>query len=134
MQRKFATPETRHHGEVFTLRLLARSDGLSQRELAETLHLSRPRITSILQDMEKAGTIRRENDTADQRITRVFLTDEGRCRELEQRVAFEDYLGKTIGALSEADKLDLARILDEVSGHIAALIDTGAKETEGRGV
>jgi MarR family transcriptional regulator, organic hydroperoxide resistance regulator len=133
MQRRFTGNEAGHHGEVFALRLLAHSDGLSQRELAETLHLSRPRITSILQTMEKDGWVRREGDPLDQRITRVFLTAEGRRREMEQRAAFEDYLNKTIGALSDGDKQELARILDEVSGHIAALIGVGAKESEGRG-
>jgi MarR family transcriptional regulator, organic hydroperoxide resistance regulator len=133
MQRRFASAESGHHGEVFALRLLARDDGMSQRELAETLHLSRPRVTSIVQDMERAGTVRRAADPSDQRVTRVFLTDEGRRRELDQRAAFEDYLNKTIGALSDADKQELARILDEVSGHIAALMGAGAKEPEGRG-
>jgi DNA-binding MarR family transcriptional regulator len=134
MQRRFVNPETPHHGEVFALRLLARSDGLSQRDLADTLHLSRPRVTSILQGMERSGAVRREADATDHRVTRVFLTDEGRCREMEQRAAFEDYLNNTIGALSDSDKEELARILDEVSGHIAALTGAGTKDHEGRGV
>ena len=134
MQRRFAGPEIHHHGELFVLRLLARNEGLSQRDLADTLHLSRPRITAILQAMEKGGIVRREADAADQRVTRVFLTDEGSCREMEQRAEFDEYLNKTIGALSDHDKEELARILDEVSGHIAALVYTGTKEPEGRRV
>lgn len=134
MQRRFASPEMHHHAEVFALRMLAHNDGLSQRDLAETLHLSPSRITSILQGMEKQGIVRREADTVDQRVTRVFLTEEGRKREMQQRAEFEDYLNKTIGALSDHDKQELARILDEVSGHIAALIGAGPKEPEGRGV
>jgi MarR family transcriptional regulator, organic hydroperoxide resistance regulator len=134
MIRRFAGPETHHHGEVFALRLLAHKDGISQRELAETLHLSRSRITSILQGMERDGIVRREADAADHRVTRVFLTAEGREREMQQRAEFEEYLNKTIGALSDHDKQELARILDEVSGHIAALVGAGTKETEGRGM
>lgn len=129
MQRLFANTET-HHGEVFSLRLLAIHDGMSQRDLAETLHLSRPRVTSILQGLEKAGAVRREADTADQRITRVFLTEEGRRREIEHREAFEAFLEKTIGVLSEQDKKDLARILDQVSGHIAEMLAAGTREQE----
>jgi DNA-binding MarR family transcriptional regulator len=134
MQRKLAGSETHHHGELFVLRLLAHSDGMSQRDLAETLHLSRSRVTSILQAMDKAGTVRREADPADQRVTRVFLTEQGRSREMQQRAEFESYLSATIGALSDHDKQELARILDEVSDHIAALAGVGTKETEGRGV
>jgi hypothetical protein len=43
-------------------------------------------------------------------------------------------LNNTIGALSDSDKEELARILDEVSGHIAALTGAGTKDHEGRGV
>ena len=130
MQRLFAHTET-HHGAVFVLRLLARHDGMSQRDLAETLHLSRPRVTSILQGLEREGAVRREPDTEDQRITRVFLTEEGRRQEIEHREAFERYLQSTIGVLCEQDKKDLARILDQVSGHMSEMLGAGAKEQEG---
>jgi MarR family transcriptional regulator, organic hydroperoxide resistance regulator len=131
MQRRLSNPET-HHGELISMRLLARTEGMSQRDLAETLHLSRSRITSILQGLEKAGAVRREPDANDQRVTRVFLTDEGRRREMENRADFEDYINKTIGALSEADRVEMTRILDLVSDHIAELVCAGTKEQEGR--
>ncbi len=115
-----------------SLRLLATCEGMSQRDLAETLYLSRPRVTGILQALEKAGAIRREVDPDDQRITRVFLTAEGRRRELENRAAFEDYINGTIGKLSDQDKLELTRLLDEVSRHIAELVCPGASDHETR--
>ncbi len=133
MQKLFTTEEA-HHGEVFCLRLLSRNDGMSQRDLADTLHLSRPRVTSILQGLEKAGAVRREADSADQRITRVFLTDEGRRREMQHREEFESYLETTFGTLSDKDKEDLTRILDQVSGRIAELLCAGTKDHEGRGM
>ncbi len=121
MRRRLSNPVA-HHGEVVSLRLLTASDGMSQKDLAETLHLSRPRITSILQGLEKAGAVRREVDTNDQRVTRVFLTAEGRRQEVENRAAFEEYIVQTIGKLSDPDKLELTRLLDLVSGHIAELV------------
>jgi MarR family transcriptional regulator, organic hydroperoxide resistance regulator len=131
MQRRLSSPNA-HHGELICLRLLADSDGMSQRDLAETLHLSRPRITSILQHLESSGAVRREADPEDQRVTRVFLTRDGRQRELLNRKAFEDYVNGTIGRLSDADKAEMARILDQVSGHIAALIGPDGREREER--
>jgi MarR family transcriptional regulator, organic hydroperoxide resistance regulator len=120
-----------HHGEVISLRLLTQTDGMSQRDLAETLNLSRPRVTSILQQLEKAGAVRREVDATDQRVTRVFLTAEGRRLELENRAAFEEYVNATIGTLDEADKLELARLLDAISSRIAALVCPGTSGHEG---
>ena len=121
LRRRLSNPGA-HHGELISLRLLATSEGMSQKDLADMLYLSRPRVTSILQGLEKAGAVRREIDPADQRITRVFLTDEGRRQERENRAAFEEYINQTIGKLSDQDKRELARLLDEISGHIAELV------------
>jgi MarR family transcriptional regulator, organic hydroperoxide resistance regulator len=131
MQRKLSNPET-HHGELISLRLLTSTDGISQREFADALHLSRPRVTSILQNLERAGAVRREADATDQRVTRVFLTAEGRRQEMENRAAFEDYVQQTIGRLADDDKVELARLLDEVSGHIAELVCPVTPDQEGQ--
>lgn len=127
LQRRLSNPET-HHGAMISLRLLARSDGMCQRELADTLLLSRPRITGILQALEKAGSIRREADAVDKRVTRVFLTDDGRRQEMDNRAAFDEYIGETFGRLSDADKSELTRILNELSGHIAKALCGGSPE------
>ena len=127
LQRGLSSPGA-HHGEMISLRLLASNDGISQRDLADILHLSRPRVTSILQALQKAGSVRREPDSVDQRVTRVFLTEEGRKLEMDNRAAFEHYVRETIGRLSDSDKLELARILDELSGHIAGALCAGALE------
>ena len=131
MRRRLSNPIA-HHGELISLRLLATSDGMGQKDLAETLHLSRPRITSILQGLEKAGAVRREVDANAQRMTRVFLTDEGRRLEVENRAAFEEYVMQTIGKLSDPDKLELTRLLDQVSGYIAELVCADGHEHGGQ--
>jgi len=131
LKRRVSNPHA-HHGELFCLRLLARSDGMSQRDLADTLHLSRPRVTSILQALEESGAVRREADPQDQRVTRVFLTSEGHRQEEQNREAFEEYVRSTIGALNEADKLELVRILDQVSANIAELLCPSSQESEVR--
>lgn len=52
---------------------------LSQIEVARKLLLSTANITTVMQNLEKAGLIRRERDTADQRIVRVSITATGRA-------------------------------------------------------
>jgi len=131
IKRRLSNPHT-HHGELICLRLLARSDGMSQRDLADVLHLSRPRVTMVLQGLERAGAVRREIDSHDQRITRVFLTSAGRVQEMENRAAFEEYLQRSIGRLSEDDKRELARLLDQVSGNLKELLCAGPDEPEAR--
>jgi DNA-binding MarR family transcriptional regulator len=76
----------------------------------------------VLQGLERAGSVRREIDSADQRITRVFLTSAGRHQEMENRAVFEDYVARTIGRLSEDDRRELARLLDQLSVNIKELL------------
>ncbi|MBU2602422.1 MAG: MarR family winged helix-turn-helix transcriptional regulator [Actinobacteria bacterium] len=111
-----------HHGEAFCLRILVENDGISQRDLAEVLHLSRPRVTKLLQALETAGAVARRADERDRRLTRVFLTPDGRRREGELHAKWADHINLTIGVLSEADRRELRRLLDEVSDHSARLL------------
>ena len=67
-----------HPGQAMCLHLLASNDGITQRDLAEALHLARPTVSKMLRGMEKAGLVGRQPDAADQRLTRVYLTPAGR--------------------------------------------------------
>ena len=46
---------------------------------------------------------------------------------------YQEFLEKTIGILSDQDKKDLSRILDQVSCHIIDMLGTGTREQEGGG-
>lgn len=114
-----------HYAEAFCLRLLIVNDGLSQRDLADTLHLSRPRVTGMLQALEKAGAVKRRSDKHDQRLTRVFITQVGRDREMELRSMVASYVNETFGALSATDTRELERLLGLLADHVS---DTLQKE------
>ena len=58
--------------------LADRSTGMSQRELSEVLVVDRSNVTGLLDRMEKAGWVKREDDPEDRRIYRVSLTPAGR--------------------------------------------------------
>lgn len=53
-------------------------DGMSQRELSDRLVVDRSNVTGLLDRMEKAGWVRREDDPGDRRVYRVTLTAAGR--------------------------------------------------------
>ena len=48
-------------------------------QLAQKHLMSRGNITTVVDNLEKRGLVRRERDTTDRRIVRVSLTDEGRA-------------------------------------------------------
>jgi len=104
-----------HHGEAFCLRALAENDGATQRDIAAMLHLSRPRVTKMLQALEAAGAVARRSDERDRRLTRVFLTPEGRRRERQLHSRWAEHINQTVGAMSQRDRRELIRLLDELS-------------------
>ena len=62
-------------GQLPVLGMVARFDGLSQREIAEKLNIKPPTVNVSVQRLEKAGFICRKPDEKDQRVTRIFLTE-----------------------------------------------------------
>jgi DNA-binding MarR family transcriptional regulator len=61
------------------LNLVARSEsGMSQRELSDRLVVDRSNVTGLLDRMERANWVRRDDDPEDRRIYRVSLTANGR--------------------------------------------------------
>ncbi len=111
-----------HPGAAGVLRALAERDGISQRDLAEVLHLSRPTVTTMLQRMEQNGLIERWDDEADQRLTRIRLTEKGRSQSETAKESFVTYVDDTIGAMAEPDRRELARLLNVLADNTAAAL------------
>ncbi len=116
--------------EAFCLSLLVRQDGISQRDLAEHLHVSRPWVTRLLQTLEKSGAVKRSVDERDQRLTRVFITDEGRERERGLRAVMGLYAQRTIATLSDQEKVQLASLLERMNASIADDLGDDAPESQ----
>jgi DNA-binding MarR family transcriptional regulator len=121
--------EGAHPGQAFCLRILARHDGMSQSELAERLHVSRPTVTTMLQRMERAGTVRRVVDPQDQRVTRVHLTEAGRTLERDLSATLFAYNARVLDPIPADDRRELARLLglmaDNISAALAERTDAG---------
>ncbi|WP_245759335.1 MarR family winged helix-turn-helix transcriptional regulator [Tranquillimonas alkanivorans] len=77
-------------GQWIFLRILWRSDGLSQRELSERANLTEPTAHSALSRMEELGFITRRNVAGNRRRQHAFLTDRGwRLRDKLEPLAVE---------------------------------------------
>ncbi len=116
---KALASQGRNFSQVGCLRVLADNDGMSQRDLADTLHLSRPSVTTMLHAMEAEGAIVRRPDDHDRRLTRVYLTDSGRALEQGMRAGLADYLNRTVGTMSKGDRETLERLLGKLADSIA---------------
>jgi DNA-binding MarR family transcriptional regulator len=85
--------------------------GFSQRELADALVVDRSNVTGLVDRMESAGLVRRENDAADRRVYRVRLTAAG--KKLWQKVApgYAEVVGQVTARLTEKAMRDTAGLL-----------------------
>jgi DNA-binding MarR family transcriptional regulator len=103
----------------FLLTVLDRRDGLSQGEFTQEYEMDPSRVTRTAQSLEADGLIRRERDAEDNRVMRMYLTEEGsevldklpeineglrrRVRSVLGEEEFEE-LRRMLGLLAEAMK------------------------------
>jgi DNA-binding MarR family transcriptional regulator len=67
-----------HVGQEMFLLCLSEHEGVMQSELADHLSIQQATVTRMLDRMENAGLVERCKDGADQRVSRVHLTEPGR--------------------------------------------------------
>ena len=110
--------------QVVCLRLLATRDGVSQREIADAMRISRARVTNIVQGLERAGAVYRVRDEGDQRLTRVFLTELGRAIDQEKGSLRAAHISQMFEGMSDKDLLELRRVLDGLSTNLQRAVES----------
>jgi len=100
-------------------------EGMSQRELSDVLVVDRSNVTTLLDRMEKAGWVRREDDPRDRRVYRVRLTAPGRRLQAKVIPLYLAAVEKVVAAIPR-------REIERTLATLAAL-ETGAKAWEGVG-
>ena len=96
-------------GQIPVLGLLAHKDGLSQREIAEKLHIKPPTVNVTVQRLEKAGFLYREADEKDQRISRIYMTEKGKQAKESGMKKVQDNEKILLDGFSEEDLCLLRR-------------------------
>lgn len=96
------------------MRVIVRCPGMSQRELADRLHIQRATATVMLQKMEKAGVIHRRPDPEDQRISRIYPTEAAILQDAETKKAVAAYFERCFTGISP----ETIHLLDEAMTRI----------------
>jgi DNA-binding MarR family transcriptional regulator len=97
----------------FVMAVLSRRDGMSQGEFVREHEMADPsRVTRTAQALEAEGLIRRERDPEDNRVVRMYLTEDGR-RLVEKRLPrINEELGRRAHAvMDEREMAELRRML-----------------------
>ena len=107
--------------ELLLLLQLAEGKRRSQQELVDALGIDHSTVTKMLQRLQRAGVVARQQSADDRRVVLVHLTQEG-C---VQRRAVEEMWARmeaaTSGGLSEEQHAQLLGLLHRVEAHLDQL-------------
>jgi DNA-binding MarR family transcriptional regulator len=103
-----------HPGQEMLLLRLWPGDGLTQSELAGELCISPATMTKMLDRMAKTGLVERRTDIEDQRVSRVYLTAEGRSLREPVEGIWHELEAQTLVNLTLDERILLRRLLLQV--------------------
>ena len=103
-----------HVGQDHLLWQLWKKDGATQTELSVLMGCEPPTLTNMVQKLEGYGLVTRQKDTLDARVTRVFLTDEGRALEDPIAEIWKKHQDKMLQDISIEDRVILRRLLQQI--------------------
>lgn len=107
-----------HVGQEWLLMQLWRQDGCSQAELGRELGVEQPTIAKAVRRLEAAGFLRRTPDPSDARITRVWLTEQGRCAWRDVARRWEAVDQRMLAGLAADDKRALRGLLEQMADNL----------------
>lgn len=115
--------------EVAALTTLANwADGLSIDRLREVTALSQPGCARLVDRLVAAGSARRERDTADRRVTAVWITAAGRRTVEQARTARADVVRTWLAALPDADRETFAGVVEVLAGaHVTGPVEANRR-------
>lgn len=100
-----------HVGQDHALCQLWQEDGITQLELSERLGCEPPTVTNMIKKLEEYGLVYRKKDLQDGRVTRVYITDEGRSLQQPIKEMWRQEQDKLLEGITPEERLLLRRLL-----------------------
>lgn len=97
---------------AFLVMLVDERPGISQKEIAEELHLTQSTITRFIDTLVAKGLVERKSEA---KLARVYATPEGKRLYPELERAWRALHARYCGILGEQEGDDLAKAIDEAS-------------------
>jgi DNA-binding MarR family transcriptional regulator len=108
-----------YHGQASLLRLIAAHDGASQNELAREMDIRPSSMTELLSKLEQNGLIMRRQDERDQRVMRIYLSEEG--KKMAEQLDESENMDDILGILTEEEKVQLLSILEKLCDNLESM-------------
>ena len=108
-----------HPGQAMLLLHLWPGDGLTRSELADDLCIKPATLTNMLDRVVKAGLAERRVDAEDQRVSRVYLTDEGWSLRQPVVNVWHELEAQSLAELTLEEQALLRRLLLQVYENVS---------------
>jgi DNA-binding MarR family transcriptional regulator len=103
-----------HRAQATVLCKLFLHDGMTQSEIAQQLGVQGATVTDMLQRMEENKLVTRRRDPEDNRLVRVYLTDEGREKERAITEQFLKLESQVFHAFDEHERAQFRHFLERM--------------------
>ena len=108
----------------WVLAYLSREDGMTQSQLAGELDLGKVAVGGLIDRLEKAGLLRRDADSSDRRINRIFLEPKSKQLIARMRKVSHRLNAQILDGLADAKLEAAATALDAMKRNLLAYLQT----------
>jgi DNA-binding MarR family transcriptional regulator len=107
-----------YRGQGILLLILTEEDGLTHSEVAKRMEISPAAATRVIQRMEALNYVHREPDPNDERVSRVFINEEGRAVHQAIREAFDKIDQIMLHNLTSEEQNSLTELLLKIYNNL----------------
>lgn len=108
-----------HSGQGGLLMALSNNNGVSQKELAERLRVRPPSITAMIKKLVTMGYITKKQDEKDQRVVRIYITEQGEEIAAHMRKMMEQLATEAFAGMSGEEIMLLRRLLLQMRDNLS---------------
>jgi DNA-binding MarR family transcriptional regulator len=108
---------------------LEREDGQTLAALSRRMLVTAGNLTGLVDRAERDGVVERRADPRDRRLSRVYLTEEGRALITSLLPLHADHVAELLNGLDAAERKELRRLLGKLRDSLAERFGN-AKEPE----
>ena len=106
---------------IHSLFLISDTKGMTMKQLADSLHISSPSATSLVNRLVRSDWVTRVHDEANRKLVRLSLTPAGKRILQTKHERRRQVLRRIFGLLTTAEQTELARLHEKLSSKLSAL-------------
>jgi DNA-binding MarR family transcriptional regulator len=106
-------------------------DGIHQAELSKQVGKDEPGLTRILGPMARNGFVARQGVPEDKRLSRIYVTEEGRSIRKKAVPTVKAFLQRALAGLNQEDIETLRRILEHLASNLEGIESAKPKKSNG---